>query len=600
MSFANLNVGTRLAAGFGVVLALTALMIAVGVWRLQHIGDATESMARQSLHRERLAAEWLLGTSINSVRTFASAKSTDAGTEKLFQTQMAGTSKRITEVQKELTALIENDAGKQLLAQVGAKRAAYVQQRDAIFKMKADDRAVAVQQQENTDVEQRGTVFRMKAEGRQAEIQQQIDSQLQPALDAYVASIQVVLDRQKQSINAVAADIDRSYRSGRATLLALGVLVLGLGAVLAWLLARSITQPLGHAVKLAQTVANGDLTSHIAVSRSDETGQLLQALQHMNDSLARVVGEVRSGTDTIATASGQIAAGNMDLSARTEEQASSLEETASSMEELTSTVKQNADNARQANQLAISASEVAGKGGAVVAQVVDTMGSINQSSKKIVDIIGVIDGIAFQTNILALNAAVEAARAGEQGRGFAVVAAEVRNLAQRSAAAAKEIKSLIGDSVEKVKSGTQLVDQAGTTMQEIVASIGRVTDIMAEIMAASAEQTSGIEQINQAIVQMDQVTQQNAALVEQAAAASESMQDQAGKLAQVVSVFRLDGAQQAQVLAATLRTVTAPTAPRLAATSRTARLGSHAAPFKIAAKRAVAVPANVSGEWEQF
>jgi methyl-accepting chemotaxis protein len=264
----------------------------------------------------------------------------------------------------------------------------------------------------------------------------------------------------------------------------------------------------------------------------------------MRNSLARLVSQVRQGTDTIATASSQIAAGNQDLSSRTEEQASSLEETAASMEELTSTVKQNADNARQANQLAVSASSVAVKGGSVVAQVVDTMGAINASSRKIVDIISVIDGIAFQTNILALNAAVEAARAGEQGRGFAVVAAEVRNLAQRSASAAKEIKGLIDDSVSKVGEGSQQVAQAGRTMDEIVDSVKRVTDIMAEIQAASQEQTQGIGQINQAITQMDQVTQQNAALVEEAAAAAASLQEQAAGLSQVVSVFRLDPAQQ--------------------------------------------------------
>jgi methyl-accepting chemotaxis protein len=259
----------------------------------------------------------------------------------------------------------------------------------------------------------------------------------------------------------------------------------------------------------------------------------------MNSSLVKIVGDVRTGTDNMASASSQIASGNLDLSSRTEEQASSLEETASSMQEMTSTVKQNADNARQANQLAASASEVALRG-SVVAQVVDTMSSINESSKKIVDIIGVIDGIALQINILALNAAVEAARAGEQGRGFAVVASEVRNLAQRSAAAAKEIKGLIGDSVEKVDLGARLVEQAGTTMGEIVDSVKRVTDIMSEITCASQEQTSGIEQINQAISQMDQVTQQNAALVEEAAAAAESLQERAGALAQVVSVFKLD------------------------------------------------------------
>lgn len=316
----------------------------------------------------------------------------------------------------------------------------------------------------------------------------------------------------------------------------------GVGLIGSIWVSRSITRPLTEAVKIAQTVASGDLTSHVVVKSTDETGQLLLALKDMNDSLVRIVGEVRLGTETIATASGQIAKGNLDLSSRTEHQASALEETASSMEELTSTVRQNADNARQANILAVSASEVAVRGGSVVSQVVETMGSINVSSTKIVDIIGVIDGIAFQTNILALNAAVEAARAGEQGRGFAVVASEVRILAQRSAAAAKEIKALIGDSVAKVDLGSKLVDQAGITMGEIVASIKRVTDIMAEIANASQEQTSGIDQINIAVIEMDNVTQQNAALVEQAAAATQSLQDQTDNLSQVVSIFKLNEA----------------------------------------------------------
>ena len=305
---------------------------------------------------------------------------------------------------------------------------------------------------------------------------------------------------------------------------------------------KVVTQPLEKGVKVARGIAEGDLTQEIEVRTTNETGIMLQALKDMNQSLVRIVGEVRQGTDTILTASSEIASGNMDLSSRTESQASALQQTASSMEELTSTVKQNADNARQANQLAMSASEVAVRGGAVVSQVVETMESINASSKKIVDIIGVIDGIAFQTNILALNAAVEAARAGEQGRGFAVVAAEVRNLAQRSAAAAKEIKTLIGDSVEKVDIGTRLVDQAGATMGEIVDSTKHVTDIMGQITAASTEQTAGIEQVNLAIAEMDNSTQQNAALVEQAAAAAQSLQDQAGNLARIVSVFKLDSA----------------------------------------------------------
>jgi methyl-accepting chemotaxis protein len=342
-------------------------------------------------------------------------------------------------------------------------------------------------------------------------------------------------------------------------------------------------------------VADGDLTGTIVVTSKDETGQLLQALQDMNNGLVRIVTQVRMGTDTIATASSQIATGNLDLSSRTEEQASSLEETASSMEELTSTVKQNADNARQSNQLAMTASEVAVRGGAVVSQVVETMGSINDSANKIVDIIGVIDGIAFQTNILALNAAVEAARAGEQGRGFAVVASEVRNLAQRSASAAKEIKTLIDDSVEKVGTGSRLVNEAGATMGEVVESVRRVTDIMSEITAASQEQTDGIEQINQAVMQMDQVTQKNAALVEEAAAAAESLQDQASNLLQVVSVFKLDGnalalSPASKKVVATRATASKPVVPA-------ARIANS--DKQIVRQRATVV-AGDGDEWEQF
>jgi methyl-accepting chemotaxis protein len=324
----------------------------------------------------------------------------------------------------------------------------------------------------------------------------------------------------------------------------------------------------------------------------------------MNESLVRIVGEVRVSTDTIATASGQIASGNMDLSARTESQACSLEKTASSMEQLTSTVKQNADNARQANQLAVSASEVAVKGGSVVTQVVDTMGSINASSKKIVDIIGVIDGIAFQTNILALNAAVEAARAGEQGRGFAVVASEVRSLAQRSASAAKEIKTLIGDSVDKVDIGAKLVDQAGATMQEIVDSVRRVTDIMSEITAASQEQMSGISQVNEAVTQMDSSTQQNAALVEEAAAAATSLRDQAGRLSQVVSVFKLDGAKGSMakrtidITPKPTKATTPPPLPKAAAAPKVAAPKVVAPP---APPKKLISPAQANGDdWEEF
>jgi len=334
------------------------------------------------------------------------------------------------------------------------------------------------------------------------------------------------------------AVITLNHAKWLATIIAAAVIVTV--ASMGLMLTKNLVSSLKAAVHIAQTVAAGDLTYNIVVSSRDETGQLLQALKEMNESLVSIVGQVRSGTDTISTASGQIASGNLDLSSRTEQQASSLEETASSMEELTSTVRQNAANALQANQLAGSASDVALKGGAVVSQVIETMRTIDASAKQIVDIIGVIDGIAFQTNILALNAAVEAARAGEQGRGFAVVASEVRNLAQRSAAAAKEIKALINNSVEQVDAGSKLVSQAGETMDEVVASVKRVTDIISEITTAGQEQTSGIEQINQAITQMDTVTQQNAALVEEAAAAAASLQDQAGTLAQLVSTFKIN------------------------------------------------------------
>ncbi|OWY33518.1 methyl-accepting chemotaxis protein [Herbaspirillum aquaticum] len=329
------------------------------------------------------------------------------------------------------------------------------------------------------------------------------------------------------------------------------------------LLVRAISRPLQRAVTVAQAVAAGDLTQQIDVHSQDETGQLMQALQQMNANLQGIVGQVRLSTDTIATASSEIAHGNLDLSSRTEQQAGALEETASAMEQLTSTVRHNADSAQQAKELAHSASEVAVRGGDVVRQVVDTMSSINQSSSKIVDIISVIDGIAFQTNILALNAAVEAARAGEQGRGFAVVASEVRSLAQRSAAAAKEIKVLIDDSVTRVGTGSALVAQAGQTIDEVVRSVQRVSEVVTDISAAGQEQSQGIEEVNNAITQMDETTQQNAALVEQAAAAAQSMQEQAARLSEAVSVFRLGGGSVAGIPAA--QSMAAPATPSLPA-----------------------------------
>lgn len=349
--------------------------------------------------------------------------------------------------------------------------------------------------------------------------------------------IELEQKRQETNVAAIIAAND-SYREG---LIGVVVLALVLAAVVSVMITRSITNPLKLALDLAESVSRGDLTSELAVRSNDEVGKMMQALEKMNLSLRDIVADVRYGTDAIATASTQIAAGNQELSQRTEQQSSSLQDTVASMEELTATVRQNADNARQANQLAVSASEVVVKGNAVVSQVVTTMASINDSSKKIVDIISVIDSIAFQTNILALNAAVEAARAGEQGRGFAVVASEVRSLAQRSASAAKEIKTLIGDSVEKVDTGTSLVNEAGATMDEILSSVKRVTDIMADIMAATTEQSTGIEQVNQAVSQIDQVTQQNAALVEQASAAAAELQNQSAQLARSVALFKLTG-----------------------------------------------------------
>ncbi|MEO6353557.1 MAG: methyl-accepting chemotaxis protein [Oxalobacteraceae bacterium] len=460
---------------------------------------------------------------------------------------------------------------------------------------------IGVLRERQTQIQTKITV--LANESQQSAIEM-LNAEETPVWREMRARLKEIIKIKNADVVKTKADMMGFTRQMLVTSLALASLAIVFGAGIAMWLTQSVMKQLGgepdYATSIAVRIAQGDLAVQINTRPKDQSS-LLFAIKTMRGSLSSIVGQVHAGTDAIATASRQIAAGNLDLSSRTEEQASALEETASSMEELTSTVKQNADNARQANALAVSASDVAIEGGSVVSQVVDTMGAINAASRKIVDIIGVIDGIAFQTNILALNAAVEAARAGEQGRGFAVVAAEVRNLAQRSAAAAKEIKTLIGDSVDKVEEGGRQVAEAGKTMGEIVDSVKRVTDIMAEIAAASQEQTLGIEQINQAITQMDQVTQQNAALVEEAAAAAESLQEQAGNLAQVVSVFKLDGIQSNGAAPLATRQREAPTQSSFSALRKQPSpvrisTGSSALVRKVADARS----GTNKEEWEEF
>jgi methyl-accepting chemotaxis protein len=565
MNTANLRIGTRLAAGFGVLLLLMAALIGFGLLRLDAIGALNARMTGPDLAKTQAANTINAAIRANARRTMELFIAPDAAYATTLHGHIEANKQVINEAVAALEGLLDTPDGSAFLASFKQQRVRYV----ASF----------------------GKVDRLILDNRRDEAGALMLAETLPALDALQATVKDLTDQQKQALDASGAEVRRTIAAARALMIVLGMAALGGGIVFAWRITRSITGPINAAIAMARTVATGDLTADIEVRGSDETGQLLQALKDMNQGLVAIVGEVRVGTDTIATAAGQIAAGNQDLSARTEQQASSLEQTASSVEQLMSTVRQNGDHARHANALAASASSVASKGGAVVAQVVETMDSINAASKKIVDIIGVIDGIAFQTNILALNAAVEAARAGEQGRGFAVVASEVRSLAQRSASAAREIKALIGDSVDKVETGSKLVNQAGATMEEIVSSVQRVTDIMGEITSASREQEAGIEQINLAINEMDAVTQQNAALVEEATAAAEALHEQADHLSQVISVFKVDGM--------TTRTA----APARASASvrpfvKKAAPASIAAPTRTRAARLVASGTN--DEWEQF
>ncbi|MEW7849219.1 methyl-accepting chemotaxis protein [Massilia aurea] len=584
-NFIKLNIGTRLAAGFALTLLMTVIIATVGVWRLNQVAQETQVILAEPLAKERMIAEWYTQIFAAVRRTAAIVKSSDPSLTAYFKEDAAATGKLSADLVKKIEPLISGDDETALFKSVMEHRTAYSKARDGAVKAKADGNA---------------------------ELAEQIlNQQFTPAAKAYEERVHELVDLQQQRISASAATIASAAARGNLVIGSLAAGALLLGGVFAWLLTRSITRPLRQAVHAAEQVAAGDLTVRTDSTATDETGALLRALGNMTDSLAKIVDEVRTGTQTISGASGEIAAGSFDLSSRTEQQAAALEETAASMEELTGTVRQNADNARQANQLAIAASSVATHAGESVDQVVATMGSINDSSRKIVDIISVIDGIAFQTNILALNAAVEAARAGEQGRGFAVVASEVRTLAQRSAAAAKEIKALISDSVDKVDTGTKLVDQTGATMREVVDSIRRVTDIMGEISSASQEQITGIDQVNQAMGQMDNATQQNAALVEEATAATASLQDQAKRLAQVVDVFKLDAqhttpvAPSAPVKRPPARPALSKPAPRAAAKPATAPVSKPVSkqvskPVSKPASKPVAATKVNEAEWEEF
>ena len=572
MALGNIKVANRLTYAFGLILLITAMMAGIGVWRIQELASTVRQLGTIDKEKLMLSTKWHQAVDLNWVRTRAVMLDADTSRMPMWQAEMDKTSEIALASSKRLMELIKADEGKKLVANIDVAREAYRTSRAALLNKKKTGENVSVA----------------------------LDRELKPLADVYLASIDQLQQRQQDIYDASLKQTETDASQGQEILLGGLILALLLGTAASVILTRSITKPLQQAVHCARSIADGDLTQPVEIMGKDEAAELLQALKNMQSSLVSIVGNVRQGTDTIATASSQIAAGNMDLSSRTEQQASSLEETAASMEELTSTVKQNADNARQANQLAVSASSVAVRGGSAVSQVVDTMSAINASSKKIVDIIGVIDGIAFQTNILALNAAVEAARAGEQGRGFAVVAAEVRNLAQRSAAAAKEIKTLISDSVDKVEEGSKQVAEAGKTMDEIVGSVKRVTDIMAEITAASQEQTQGIEQINQAITQMDQVTQQNAALVEEAAAAAQSLQEQASGLSQVVGVFKLGDSQPLNYAAAPPQRVAAvqKSAPQQPPAAKRAIAAPQRKPIPTARPKPTAVGAG--GDWEEF
>jgi methyl-accepting chemotaxis protein len=581
MNLNNLKIGTRLSIGFGLMLALMLLVVAISFVRLVQTLHGMDA-ATEYQRRAALTEQWVSKSLLNVNRTVAVAKAAGMpDVEAYFAPLIKQTAGEIAEIQKDLEDRIADAEGKALLASIAARRQTYTEARNAMYEFfKSSD---------------------------QPAVEALLKDKLVPAVDAYGAALQELKTHENTQAVARSAEVNADMKLAKTTLIVLLGIGLALGPAGAIAITRSVTRPLQEAVSAARIIAGNDLSHTLDSHRKDELGDLLRALGQMQTALRSMVSQVRQSTDSISTASSEIASGNQDLSRRTEQTAANLQQAASSMEQLTGTVKQSADSARQANQLAASAAEVAARGGDVVSRVVSTMDDINASSKKIADIIGVIDGIAFQTNILALNAAVEAARAGEQGRGFAVVAGEVRNLAQRSAQAAKEIKGLIGASVDKVESGSKLVADAGKTMQEIVGSVQRVTDIIGEITAAASEQSDGIGQVNSSVVQLDKMTQQNAALVEESAAAAESLKDQAARLSKVVGTFRLEHHASAAPVhdaapaakPAPARFVPAPMLPKAAAkpaaaaapAAPAARAAAPAAPARPAAPAAAAAPA---------
>ena len=513
INFGNLSIGARLALGFGAVLALLLALAGTAQYKLAQIERINQAIIQQT---------WA-GASAVSVIDVTTRANARANLELIVDADPAASEKRFVQI----------DQNRRTIDQaLAALRPLYASAQDSA-------RLRALEEVRGRYVRSFQAVGAQLKNGERDAARQRLLEETLPLLDSLQNHIVELSRLQAAEMRQAGEASQEITRQAERLNLALAGIALALGALFAWRVARSVTRPLARAVKAAESVAGGDLSQRIEAGAGDETGRLLHALQDMQDRLAGAVRAIRGGAETISSASGQIAAGNADLSSRTEEQAASLEETAASMEELASTVKQNADNASQADRLAAGACAIAERGGSAVSAVVGTMQEISASSRKISEIVSVIDAIAFQTNILALNAAVEAARAGEQGKGFAVVAGEVRSLAQRSAQAAREVKALIEDSAGKVADGSRQAQEAGATMQEVVASVQRVTDIMGEIAAASREQASGIEQVNRAVAQMDEVTQQNAALVEQAAAAAGSMQDQARELVGAVGVFRL-------------------------------------------------------------